>query len=103
MKDKLTEKEQETFRASKLLDAKTSEIIDLLHTEEDDKVLECLYEEIDKRYPDTVINYLREQFEEFLTETEKRLEKVEERLSRIDNHYLIINKLDRIMKILQSK
>ena len=100
---KLTKEKQDNLKASELMDKKTSEIIDLLHTEEDSKSLDGLYEEIDKRYPETAINYLREQFEEFQDKTQKRLDKIEERLSRIDNHYLIINKLEKIMELLKTR
>ena len=103
MKKKLTLKEQQTLRASELMDKKTSELIDDLHTEPDDDVLDDLFKELEDRYPDTVITANHEEFTNFQEKTQTRLDKMEERMSRIDNHFLILNKLEKLIKIVDNK
>jgi len=117
MKKKLTLKEQQTRRASELLDKKTSELIDDLHIEPDDGVLDDIYKELEDRYPDTVITANHEKFTNFQEKTQNRLDKftnfqektqnrldkIEERISRIDNHFLILNKLEKLIKIVDNK
>ena len=103
MKKKLTLKEQQTLRASELMDKKTSELMDDLHTEPDDGVLDDIYKELEDRYPDTVITANHEEFTNFQEKTQTRLDKMEERMSRIDNHFLILNKLEKLIKIVDNK
>ena len=83
---------------------KVSELIDLINADEtDDKLYDLILLRLEDMFP---INY----FEQYKADTDKvetdmlkRIKKLEEKMDKIDNHYLIINKLEILTDLIKKR